>query len=78
MSAFHPKALHVDANQVTIEMDLPTDSGIVRAHPGDWIVRDEFGKRYVYTDTVFHQLYQKIGERSYVTSIAEEGRSYGC
>ncbi len=78
MSAFHPKALHVDANQVTIEIDLPTDSGVIHARPGDWIVRDEFGKRYVYTDTVFHQLYERIGERSYLTSMSEEGRSYGC
>lgn len=78
MAAFHPKALHVDANQVTIEMDLPTDAGVVHARPGDWIVRDEFGKRYVYSDSVFHRLYERIGERSYPASIAEEGRSYGC
>ena len=36
------------------------------------------GSVYVYTDTIFHQLYERIGERSYLTSLAEEGKSYGC
>lgn len=78
MAAFHPRALYIDANQVTIDMDLPTESGVVKARPGDWIVRDELGRRFVYTDELFRQLYERVGDRIQQSSLAEEGRSYGC
>lgn len=44
------------------ELSIGTNEGIVRASPGDWIIRGTIGEFYPCHDEVFRQKYEEVGE----------------
>ena len=59
--AYRKRPARVEADQVTQAASIPTHSGNgnLRAEPGDWVVTNEQGQRWVVADDIFRLSYQR-------------------
>jgi hypothetical protein len=71
------KPLLVDAIQVNENLDVPTESGLVRVKPGDWLLRDTNGNLSRCDDISFKSTYECLSTSRSLEELYE-GKSYGC
>jgi hypothetical protein len=71
------KPLLVDAIQVKESQDIPTESGLLRVKPGDWLIRDAQGNLMRCDDLNFKCSYELLDGRNDLEYFAE-GKPCGC
>lgn len=61
LSAWLPEGKHMFvASPGRTSLHLDTTEGPSVAHEGDWILREEFGDFYIYSDETFRQFYDAV------------------
>ena len=71
------KPLVVDAVQVQERTEVKTESGVIHAEKGDWLIRDPQGNLYRCDDMTFKSTYDTLADWTPVQDLAE-GRPCGC
>jgi hypothetical protein len=71
------KPLLVDAIQVNEVLDVPTECGLVRVNPGDWLLRDTNGNLSRCDDSSFKSTYESLSTSRPLEDL-REGKPCGC
>ena len=71
------KPLLVDAIQVREAVEVPTEGGILRAKPGDWLVRDADGNLTRCDDANFKCTFESLATSRRLEEFVE-GKHWGC